>query len=378
MAAPLNRRDWLKYSSLATLGLGFGLPTMGNEAGILKSYGAETGLINLSSNENPYGISPKAREAILGLLGETHRYQYNIASLKTFKKELATKYGVDENQVLLTPGSGEALGLLPRQFNNGNLVTAFPTFGILPSAAKKIGTNVIEVPLTKEKAHDLSAMLKAVSNETALVYICNPANPSSTIVPPAALKSFCIEASKKAIVAVDEAYIDYLDAPNNESMIGLIEKNPNILVIGTFSKIHAMAGLRIGFVIGSSNHIKQLTDNYFTRTQFAMSVLSITAAQASLNDTAYHQLSKKKNEIARTYGYNELKKLNINVIPSYTNFLFFPLGNYTGDFAADMLKKNIFLRSDTYLGEKWARASVGTLKEMQQFIQIMKRDWQPA
>ena len=138
MAAPINRRDWLKYSSLATLGLGFTLPTLGNEEGILKSYGANTGLVNLSSNENPYGISPKAKEAILSLIGETHRYQYNIGSLKSFKKELATKYGVNENQVTLTPGSGEALGLLPRHFNKGNLVTAFPTFGILPAAAKKL------------------------------------------------------------------------------------------------------------------------------------------------------------------------------------------------------------------------------------------------
>jgi len=375
MATPINRRDWLKFSSLATLGLGFTVPSLGNEEGILKSYGADTGLINLSSNENPYGISPKAKEAILGILGETHRYQYNIASLKSFKKELASKYGVNENQVTLTPGSGEALGLLPRHFNKGNLVTAFPTFGILPSAAKKIGTKVIEVPLTPEKAHDLPAMLKAVNNETALVYICNPANPSSTIVSPAALKSFCIEAAKKAVVVVDEAYIDFLDAPDNESMIGLIEKNPNIIVVGTFSKIHAMAGLRIGFVIGHPTLIKPLEENYFVRTQFAMSVLSMTAAQASLDDTAHHQQSKIKNAAVRTYGYNELKKLNINCIPSYTNFLFFPLGNYTGDFAADMLKQNIYLRSDSYYGEKWARASVGTVDEMKQFIKVMQQNW---
>jgi histidinol-phosphate aminotransferase len=81
MAKSVNRRDWLKYSSLATLGLGFRLPVMGNEEGILKSYGAEKGLINLSSNENPYGISPKAKEAVMQLIGEAHRYQYNIASL---------------------------------------------------------------------------------------------------------------------------------------------------------------------------------------------------------------------------------------------------------------------------------------------------------
>ncbi|MFZ2784996.1 MAG: histidinol-phosphate transaminase [Sediminibacterium sp.] len=375
MASPVNRRDWIKYSSLATLGLGFRIPSMGNEEGILKSYGAESGLVNLSSNENPYGISSKAREAVLSMLGETHRYQYNIGSLKTFKKELAGHLGVSDTQVLLTPGSGEALGLLARSYPNGNLVTAYPTFGILPTTAKKIGTEVIEVPLTAEKAHDLPAMLKAINSKTAMVYICNPANPSSTIVPPAALKAFCVEAAKKAVVVVDEAYIDFLDVPDNESMIGLIERNPNIMVVGTFSKIHAMAGLRVGYVIGHPSLMKPLEETYFMRAQFSMSVLSMTAAQASLKDPEHHKISKLKNEQARTYGYNELKKLNINCIPSYTNFLFFPLGNYAGNFAEDMLKQQIFLRSDIYGGEKWARASVGTMEEMQQFIKVMKATW---
>lgn len=351
------------------------MPSMGNEEGILKSYGTEHGLINLSSNENPYGIAPKAREAVMHLLGETHRYQYNIGSLKTFKKELAHHLGVNENQVLLTPGSGEALGLLARSYAKGNLVTAYPTFGILPTTAKKIGTKVIEIPLTPEKVHDLPAMLKAINSETALVYICNPANPTGTIVAPAALKAFCIEASQKAVVAIDEAYIDFLDAPDNESMIGLIEQHPNIIVVGTFSKIHAMAGLRVGYVVGHPSRIKPLEEDYFTRAQFSMSVLSMTAAQASLKDPDHHRISKQKNEQARTYTYNELKKLNINAIPSYTNFLFFPLGNYAGNFAEDMLKQQIFLRSDIYAGEKWARASIGTMEEMQQFIQVMKANW---
>lgn len=375
MQAPINRRNWLKYSSLAAIGLGVRVPTMGNEEGILKSYGAATGLVNLSSNENPYGIAPLAKEAIMNLLGEANRYQYNIASLQTLKKEIADLHKVDIKQVLLTPGSGEALGLLPRHFNKGILVTAFPTFGILPATAKKIGTKVIEVPLTTDKKHDLPAMLAAINNETALVYVCNPANPSSTILKPDALKAFCIEASKKAVVVIDEAYIDFLEAPDNESMIGLIEKNPNIIVVNTFSKVHAMAGLRVGFVIGNPTYIKALEDNYFARAQFGMSVLSMTAAQASMKDKAHQKMSIAKNEIARTYGYNELKKLGINCIPSYTNFLFFPLGNYAGNFAEDMLKKNIFLRSDIYYGEKWARASVGTLEEMQQFIAVMKESW---
>lgn len=372
MSSSVNRRELLKFGSLAALGMGLRLPSfgLGNEEGILRNYGMADGLINLSSNENPYGISPKAKEALLSALGEAHRYQYNHANLKDFKKELANYYGVNADQILVTAGSGEALGLLPRHFR-GKLVTANPTFGILPATAKMLGNKVVEVPLTADQKHDLPAMLKEVDNETELVYVCNPANPSSTIVSPASLKNFCIEASKKAYVGVDEAYIDFLDAPDNESMMQLIEKHPKVFIIGTFSKIHAMAGLRIGWVIGHATLIKALSDNYFNRTQAAMSALSMSAALASLKDPEWHQLSKQKNAAAREYAYQELKKMNIDVIKSYTNFLFFPIPNYSGDFAADMLKKNIFLRSSNYVHGKWARASVGTMDEMKTFIEVM-------
>ena len=194
-----SRRQWLQQSSLALVGLGFSFKSMANEEGFKRSMGIENGVINLGSNENPYGISPKAKQAILDMMGETNRYQFNVASLQSFKKTIGDHYKVGENQVLVTAGSGEGLALLARHFNKGNIVAADITFGILPNTAKKIGTKVIEVPLTKEKVHDLPAMLKAINNETQLVYICNPANPSSTIVEHAALKSFCEEASKKQL-----------------------------------------------------------------------------------------------------------------------------------------------------------------------------------
>src|ERR1700741_3582635 len=98
----LDRRNWLKQTTLASLGLGFGLPSMANEEGLLRSFGAANGLINLGSNENPYGISPKAREAILGMMGETNRYQFNVASLQDFTKELSRYYNVGEDQLLVT------------------------------------------------------------------------------------------------------------------------------------------------------------------------------------------------------------------------------------------------------------------------------------
>jgi histidinol-phosphate aminotransferase len=107
-----------------------------------------------------------------------------------------------------------------------------------------------------------------------MVYICNPANPSSTIIAPNVLKNFCIEASKKAVVVIDEAYIDYLNSTDKESMIGLIDKNPNIIVLRTFSKIHAMAGLRVGFVVGHATVIDSLDKNYFSSTQMTVSNLA--------------------------------------------------------------------------------------------------------
>lgn len=366
-----SRRQWLQQTAFATLGLGISFRSMGNEEGLLRSINAETGLINLGSNENPYGISPKARQAILDMMGETNRYQFNVASLQSFKKTLGEYYKVGENQVLVTAGSGEGLALLARHFNKGNIVTADITFGVLPNTAKKVGTKVIEVPLTKDKVHDLPAMLKAITSETQLVYICNPANPSSTLLEHSALKSFCEEAAKKTVVLIDEAYTEFIDNGAAQSMINIIDKNPNVLVIKTFSKIHAMAGLRIGFVIGHSSLISKLQPNYFQSTSMCISNLAMAAAMASLADEEHQRSSKQKNDAAKKYTVDELKKLGIDAMPSFTNFIFFPIKKYKGNFATDMFDKHkIILRSNQYPDGQWARVSIGTMDEMKKFIEI--------
>ncbi len=373
MTAHSSRRQWLKQASIATLGLGFSFKSMGNEEGIQRIAGVESGLINLGSNENPYGISPKAKQAILDLMGETNRYPFNVASLQSSKKTLADYYKVGEDQVLITAGSGEGLAMLARHFNKGNIVTADVTFGVLPATARKIRTKVIEVPLTKEKVHDLPAMMKAITNETQLVYICNPANPTGTIVQADELKRFCEEASKKTVVLIDEAYNEFLENAGSQTMIGLIEKNPNILVIKTFSKIHAMAGLRIGFVIGHASIIKTLQPDYFQSSQLAVSVLSLNAAMASLNDEAHKLMSKQKNEAARKYTMDEMKRLGIDYIPSYANFIFYPIKKYSGDYAGDMFNKHkIIMRATNYSDGQWARVSIGTIEEMKVFCSTLK------
>ena len=373
MSQQSSRRQWLQQSSLALLGLGVSFKSMGNEEGIQRILGTESGLINLGSNENPYGISAGARQAIMNMMGETNRYSFNVSSLSLFRKSIGDYYRVDENQVLVTAGSGEGLGLLARQFSKGNIVTADITFGVLPNTAKKIGVKVIEVPLTKDKVHDLPAMMKAINNDTQLVYICNPANPTATIADPNELKNFCIEASKKTVVLIDEAYNEFLDKNDQHTMIPLIEKNPNILVIKTFSKIHAMAGLRIGFILGHPMLIGKLQPGYFQSTLLSVSVLSQNAALASLNDEAHKLMSKQKNDEAKNYTMNEMKKSGINYIPSFTNFIFFSLNKYKGDYSEDMFNNHkIILRSNKYGDGYWGRVSVGTLDEMKTFCSTLK------
>jgi len=366
-----SRRQWLQQTAFATLGLGLSFRSMGNEEGLQRIVSADSGIINLGSNENPYGISAQAKQALLDMLGEANRYQFNVASLESFKKTIADYYKVDENQVLVTAGSGEGLALLARHFSKGNIVAADITFGILPNTAKKIGTKVIEVPLTKDKVHDLPAMLNAINNETQLVYICNPANPSSTIVDPSALKNFCEEASKKTVVLIDEAYNEFMDNGGAQSMLNIIDKNPNVLVIKTFSKIHAMAGLRVGFVIGHQSLISKIQPNYFQSSSMCISNLAMAAAMASLNDEEHKKMSKQKNDAAKNYTINELKKFGIDVMPSYTNFIFFPIKKYKGNYAEDMFDKHkIILRSNQYADGQWARVSIGTIDEMKKYIEI--------
>src|SRR5437763_15190004 len=148
-------------------------------------------------------------------------------------------------------------------------------------------------------------------------------------------------AGKKAVVVINEAYIDFVDAPNNESMLSLIESIPNIIVMRTFSKIHAMAGLRLGFIAAHHSTIKKLEESYFTNSSYCLSNLTMAAAVASMKDAEHRANCKQKNDLVKKYTHDELTKLKYRVIPSYTNFTFFNLKDYPGDFAEDMLRKNI-------------------------------------
>ncbi len=385
-----NRREWLKRSALLAASLTV-LPDL--FAGPRGSHSVEQPLFStnemvgnlplpanavlLGSNENPYGISPKARQAVMDALGQANRYGFNGPNSQQLLQSIADKDGVAKESILMTAGSSEVLGITGTFItylgkSKGNVVFPWPTFSLMADHFVKLGVEVTKVQLTSDKMHDLPQMLAKMDRKTKMVYVCNPNNPTGTLLKPSVVKDFCIEASKKAYVMVDEAYIDFLNLPDNESMSSLIANNPKIIISRTFSKIYAMAGLRTGYALAHPDTIKAL-EPLRHGGALAVSNTSTAAALASIQDTAFAQMSKDKNAIARTYVQEELGKMKIQYIPSYTNFVYFSIANYTSDFVKDMQRQNIYLRQWDDYGTKWGRVSIGTLDEMQFFVRALRQ-----
>ena len=372
MQEGMNRRAWLHNSGLAALGLSLNLKSLANEERLLRHVGMAEGLINLGSNENPYGIAPGAKQAIAEMTGLANRYQFNVPTMQGFRKELAKYYGLSAEEVLVTAGSSEGLNLAARHFSGGPVVSATPTFFILPELSKKLGNKVIEVPVNGEGVHDLSAMSSRITPETKLVYICNPANPTATILDAGQLRDFTLSVPRQTVVLIDEAYMDFQEDPQAQSMMDLVHDHPNVMILRTFSKIHGMAGLRIGFAAGHASLIKALEDNFFDSTQMCVSNLTMAAALASMRDEAYRNKIRTMNHEARHFAMKAIQSMGRRTLDSSTNFFMFNLGKYPGDFAADMLNKGYIIRSNGFEGGKWCRVSIGTMDEMKSFVHAIQ------
>jgi histidinol-phosphate aminotransferase len=193
------------------------------------------------------------------------------------------------------------------------------------------------------------------------------------VLEPAKLRAFVQEVSQRTMVIVDEAYMELLDAPYNESLIPLTKDNKNLIILKTFSKIYAMAGMRVGYVIAHPDTTNSLLAANFGQSSFCVSVLGLAAAIASLKNTD-HALGTKKQIIeAREWTSQQLRSMGYRVIPSYTNFIYYAVPNFKGDFAKHMYEQKILMRSDSTIDGNWARVSVGRMDEMKSFVEVMKK-----
>jgi histidinol-phosphate aminotransferase len=387
MNPTINRRSWLKQSAMAAGGIMSGMavapnliakPAFGmtplHTNSLVENYHImpqERDAIKarLLANENPWGPSKKAIAAIAESASKGNRYVYS--SSRKMVEMLAEKEGVSTEQILLSAGSTDILEktAFALCMKGGNVISADPSYLSLVKTAQAIGATWKNLPLKADYSHDLDAMEKSIDSETKLVYICNPNNPTGTLTSIQEITKFTKKVNSKVPIFIDEAYLELLDKPETQTAAGLIREGYDAIICRTFSKIHGMAGLRIGYMVAKPERIKMIQK--LVRTEMGISVTSLEGAIASLKDIEFQEFTRKNTKEGREYVFDELKKLGMNPIPSYTNFVLFPIQMPVKDLLAKMVEKGVGIRGYEIDGKPFGRVSIGTMDEMKLFVKSM-------
>jgi histidinol-phosphate aminotransferase len=382
----LSRRSWLRTTGLG-LGASVALPGLlpasqmarvlgGNVAYAdllaqmerdVNTVRSAAGPIRLMYNENPFGMSPKAKDA---LMGSWMQHAWYVPPIMDDVRATFAKYvGVPVDHVLVTQGSSEVLSVLALAYNmeGGEIVAPWPTFEDLPRWGDTLKATVHRIPLNQYLEHDLYTMDARVGGGTKLVFVCNPNNPTSNLTEDSTLREFVSNAARRTTVVVDEAYIDFVDKPGHKSMIDLVLKGESVVVSRTASKLHGLAGLRCGFAIARPDIIKRL-QQYVSGDP---NVFGQLAANASLLDVEYQTFIKQKNREGRALLLSTLATLGRKVAPSETNFVFFHTGKAIQPVQQYFLSKGFVVGRAFPLYSDWCRVSIGTPDEMKQFCAVL-------
>jgi len=325
--------------------------------------------IHLDANENPYGPSQAALEALRGDATAANRYaKHEYGDLVD---AIAAKHGVKTEQVVLGCGSSENLGMAAEVFlgPGKTLFVASPTFELMVTQAAENKSQVVSLPLTKDYAHDIDGILsRASASSSGVVYICNPNNPTGTLTPRADLEALLRKLPASYTVIIDEAYHHFVGAtPAYTSFLDKPVDDERVVVLRTFSKIYGMAGVRCGYSVAAPAVAKRLAAE---QVKFGMSVLTAKAALATWNDWDSVRTGAARNAADRGEFYAQIKKRGLVSIPSETNFAMFRTGRPAPDVIA------YFRRNDVLIGRPfppytdYIRVSLGLPAEMQEFWRV--------
>ena len=324
----------------------------------------EGGIVRLSANENPYGPSPKALQAMTESFVLTCRYPDKHNDMLIDK--VAKLNGVNHDQVLLGDGSGEILKLCAETFTgpqNGKLVAADPTFEAILNNASANGAEVVKVPLSSSFAHDLPKMLAAAKG--GLIYVCNPNNPTASITSKDELHDFIAKTPPETMILVDEAYFHFADSPNYDSVIPLAAEHPNLIVSRTFSKIYGMAGLRCGYCVAQKQPIERMRRNQMWD---SVNCMALSAASASLDDPEHVPNGQRLIREAKAFVTAELDKMGYKQIPSQANFIMFDCKKPVVPLIKAMKERNVHVGRLFPALPNHMRLTIGKKSEMETFL----------
>lgn len=374
----LSRRAWFKSVGGATAGMMatsfmaqslMAAPVSKAEKDFYSHYKAGGEKVRLNSNENPYGPSQKARQAVSDSLIKGNRYTFN--EQQALKKLLAEKEGVDASYILLGSGSSQLLVQTGIAFGleGGRVLSAYPTFPLLMNYAQQMKAVWDKADLNERLEYDYERLAAALKADTRIVFSCNPNNPTGTVVSDAIVRPFCEEVSKKTLVYSDEAYLEFLEPSQQRSMVSLVASSPNVVVSRTFSKVYGMAGLRMGYLVGHPDTLKKIA-------QYGDSVspsqTAIAAATAVLNDEDFMRMTRERNAAARQVLTDYLERKKIMHGKSQTNVVLFPAPKDGKTILSSLDERGFLIRIWEYQNKEWCRVSIGTLEEMKAFVKAFE------
>ncbi len=369
----LTRREWL----LGSAGLTGGLMLAGTGHAQSVTVDGYTPTpenpIRMSANENPYGLAMSARKAIADGYDQAALY-----TARTIMRELTAQIAAIENvqseNIVVGSGSGSLLrnfALTSLLEGGKKILTVDPTFHNMTRYAEAHGMETVRVPVDENMKIDLDTLEAAYTDDVSIIYICNPNNPLPTTVNGQKLREFCERMSEKCYVFVDEAYYEYVVDPDFESMIPLAVTNDNVYVARTASKIHGMAGLRVGFGFGTKTMIDKVRNNQTG----SVNVLGMLAAQASYADLEYQKFVLRKCSESLQICYDLFEKHGIEHLKSNANFTFFKTGIDIAEVRERMQKHGILLGRPFPPYTDWCRVSMARPEDMEYFAAAYEKEF---
>ncbi len=325
-------------------------------------------VIKIASNENPLGCSKKVIKALRefdNLSGYPDGNAYDL------RKKLSEMYKIDVDKFIFGDGTDEVIAMLFSTFieKGDEAIFADPSFAEYERYAKISGATPIKIPLDNEYKHDLKAMKEAITSKTKIIIICNPNNPTGTLINKKEMDAFLEEVPNDVIVAIDEAYFEYaaIFSEYPDSM-DYQNKYKNVVTLRTFSKAYGLAGLRVGFGVADKEIIGFMER---IRLPFNVTVPSLVGAIASLDDMEHVKKTVELNEEGKKYLYDELDKLNFKYVKTYANYIYINMEESGKKVFEEFLKKGVIIRA---MKGNFVRVSIGTMEESKLFIEKLK-EW---
>jgi len=378
MTADLNRRGFLlgaagAVAAASTLRSGFAAADgKGSVTRLTPLYGPPPGVAKLNANENPYGPSKKA----LAAMEEASRAgaYYAREAAMALRAMIAERNGVDPEYVAISSGSSGVLAATALEAGqSGNILGPDLFWDTTSKSVEHQGiAEIVRLPKTADMDIDLDAMYAAIDDSISMVQVVNPNNPTGMLMDSAKLKDFCVKASKKATVLVDEAYNEVTDRPDDNTMVGLVRDGHDVIVARTFSKIYGLAGMRIGYIIAAPDKIESV--GKYGIGSYGLNQAGLAAAIASYEDQEFMNMSRAKIREGREMVYAALKENGLTGLPSQTNFIFADLGDINAQaFREAMEKENVLIRGIYRDYTNMSRVSMGKLEDVQMYVDALPK-----